>query len=251
MQASAARGSTYPDAVPFLHGTSTLPATLMGQQTGAFIRFTTSQLPSLPPAEMDCTVVLPHGRVVRGHFNRNRKNPNINGAELRRWILANVPRRRSLEVRVSETSAGRIAILPAEAVPAGEGLGPEIAALAEAPAERRRAEFERWERSPSLREKLLSIWAHVCQVEGCSTLTEFPEADRIAALEVHHLEHVGDGGTDGIMNLCLICANHHRLIHLGRPPAALLSSGATEVRVGVGSVALIIRRDLGVLLRSP
>ena len=251
MQASAAIGSTYSGHVPFLRGMSTLPATLMGQQTGAFIRFTTSQLPSLPPTDTDCTVVLPHGRVVKGHFNRNPKNPNINGAELRRWILASVPRRRSRKVRVSETGAGHLAILPAGASPAQLGLGPEIAALVEAPAERRRGEYARWERSPTLRERVLSVWPHHCQVEGCSSLNEFPEPDRIAALEVHHLEHVGDGGTDGIMNLCLICANHHRLIHLGRPPATMLSSGASKVRIAVASAALIIERDLGALLWSP
>jgi hypothetical protein len=218
---------------------------------GAIIRFTTSQLPSLPATEVDCTIVLPHGQVVEGHFNRNPKNPNINGVELRHWILANVPRRSSLDVLVSETPAGHLAILPVGATPARPGLGPEIAALVNAPAERRRVEFERLERRADLREKVLSVWPPVCQVAGCSSLEAFPEAVHAAALEVHHLEHVGDGGTDGILNLCLICANHHRLIHLGRPPAAVLSSGATEVRIEVGTVVLTIERDLGPLLRLP
>jgi len=54
--------------------------------TGAIVRFTTSQLPNLPPASTDCSIALPHGEIVVGHFNPNPKNPNITGAELRHWI---------------------------------------------------------------------------------------------------------------------------------------------------------------------
>jgi hypothetical protein len=54
---------------------------------------------------VNCTIALPHGERVQGHFNPNPKNPNITGAELRRWIVATVPRRGSVGVIVAETNA--------------------------------------------------------------------------------------------------------------------------------------------------
>lgn len=211
--------------------------------TGAIIRFTTSQLPHLPTTKATCSIALPHGGLVIGRFNPKRANPNITGAELRHWIKATVPESDSLRVVVAETAAGHLTIMPTGSGPGNRGLAPEVAALAELPEDRRQEEYERWERSANLRREILSVWPHACQVTGCLTLNAFAEQDRAAALEVHHVEHVGNGGTDGIMNLCLICANHHRLIHLGQPSAVVGSCDATEVRIQIGSVDLVSPRE--------
>ena len=56
------------------------------RDTGTMLRFRTSQLGYLPRASRDVALLLPTGRIVTGHFNRNRRNPNVSGGNLVRYV---------------------------------------------------------------------------------------------------------------------------------------------------------------------
>ena len=63
----------------FLQGVQSLPCRLV-HHTGTMVRFTTGQLGQLPVTDVDCTLELPDGAVVEGHFRRHPQNPYIGGA---------------------------------------------------------------------------------------------------------------------------------------------------------------------------
>lgn len=54
-----------------------------------------------------------------------------------------------------------------------------------------------------------------CMMEGCG-LT-FQTANRQPYIEVHHIVPLFDGGEDGVWNLSVLCAHHHRMAHFAMP----------------------------------
>lgn len=213
-----------------------LPCALV-HHTGSMIRFRPRQLNELPPGDVDLQVILPTGRIVRGHFRRNRKNPNISGPELVRYIKQIVSFGERADALVEQVSPNtwrmhRIdnAVEIAGQVP-GAARRVRDAALSNADIERllaladahnkrtqRMQEYRRVLRPSALRRLVLSVAGATCQVDGCDAAEDFTrdfddeEAGR-AIVEVHHIEAVARCIDHHPKNLCLLCANHHRLIH--------------------------------------
>jgi len=94
---------------------------------------------------------------------------------------------------------------------------------------------------------MLQRWAARCQVEDCPIADTLPTDLRATVLELHHLTHVSAGGSDDPLNLALLCAAHHRLIHLaGQSEVEELSDGTVIVRMR--GIDLRIDRDIALLL---
>jgi hypothetical protein len=58
---------------------------------------------------------------------------------------------------------------------------------------------------------------------------------------------VSAGGSDDPLNLCLLCATHHRLIHRA-PSSEVHEVNDGSVRVLVDGLTLVVERDLEPLL---
>ncbi len=67
--------------------------------------------------------------------------------------------------------------------------------------------------------RLVQLRDRTCRVPGC---------DHRARREIHHLHHRGNGGTDHIDNLLLVCAYHHHRLHEGQWHAQPLPDGTIE-----------------------
>ncbi len=50
-----------------------------------------------------------------------------------------------------------------------------------------------------------------CMLVGCSN--NFRKEDGSHYVEVHHIKPLFEGGTDGLWNLSVVCAHHHRMAH--------------------------------------
>ncbi len=226
-------------------GIDQLPVRLV-HHTGSMVRLTTSQLPYMPTADQDCTLVLPDGKVVAGRFHRHPANPYIGGRELVGWIKSWIPARQTLDVyleQVGTTLTGRISFDSA-----GQKFAPairrELRTLASQPRGKRRVAYERWERDPRLRPAVLSVWDARCQVVGCDSTSTSQIPAHLAGrlVDVHHLNHVGTGGTDSTLNLALLCVMHHHLIHRA-PSTSLIESDLEHALVKVNGTHLAILRD--------
>ncbi|NRH26972.1 HNH endonuclease signature motif containing protein [Pseudomonas sp. MS19] len=57
--------------------------------------------------------------------------------------------------------------------------------------------------------------------EACLKSSPFIKADGAPYLEVHHLRHLADGGSDTVQNAIAVCPNCHRELHHGRNKIAL------------------------------
>ena len=205
-------------------------------QTGAIIRFRPSQVPRLPDEDVDLTVELFDGRVIPGRFHLHPANPYVAGPRVRRFIRSRVPARSRAQALISVT--GRhwrlFEAKPVGAEAARYGVSSQRATLggltgrdldriltkidALSGRSGRRTAYQRLIRPAGLRQSVLGLMGAKCQVEGCdaaqSTADEWDDAAAaLSVLEVHHIEAVAKVEDHSPKNLCVICANHHRLIH--------------------------------------
>jgi hypothetical protein len=231
-----------------------LEASLMNH-TGTIVRFRTSQLQHLPATDVDCEILLPDGRTIDGKFKRNPANPYVGGAALRQWIRSWVPNESSRRVEVLQVgAASKIELRVPKSAAASRKIPQDaakvhnrakaLAGIDSAP--KRRKSYEAWERNPRLRRVALAVWPAACQVRGCAVLKSLPAAARSNLIDVHHLNHLGSGGTDNPMNICLLCVAHHALIHRGGP-SSLEECDALGAVVRAGGVKLQIERDATLL----
>ncbi len=236
--------------------------------TGTMIRFQPAQLLKLPPSDEDVEVQLPNGHVVSGHFRRNVANPNVSGREIvayiKRRLAFGAVERCLIDVspliwRVYPLEEALPVAHDARAAAGGMRRGRlsanDVARLLEwadrnrHSAQRRQA-YERILRPAVLRRMLLDFMAHSCQVEGCRATEELialwgDPAVAVSILEVHHVEAMARCVDHHPRNLCVICANHHRLVH-GFGPWAVEHEHDTVVLHHVAGTLRIVR-DLSFL----
>ena len=110
--------------------------------------------------------------------------------------------------------------------------------------------YKRLIRPAGLRQLVIDMMGENCQVEGCdaaqSAADEWDDAAAaLSVLEVHHIEAVAKVEDHSPKNLCVICANHHRLIH-GFGPWAIRRED-DDVILSRGGRYLRIVRDLSAL----
>jgi len=213
-----------------------LPCTLV-HHTGTIVRFRPRQLEDLPGADTDLQLILPSGLIVDGHFRRNPANPNISGPRLVRYIKRVIGfgevesalieqvspstwqlYRLGAAVEIAndtETSLGRI-----RGASLLEGDVARLTAIADAITNphRRLQAYKRVLRPPALRRLMINLVGATCQIDGCSASDEFAhefndEKAGRAVVEVHHIEAIARCIDHHPRNLCVLCANHHRLIH--------------------------------------
>ena len=71
---------------------------------------------------------------------------------------------------------------------------------------------------------------HKCQI--CEKLGTDPEGFKtrkgIPYTEAHHVDPVGTGGSLGLENIIVVCANHHRQMHYGNVEMLQTTSGSSE-----------------------
>jgi len=111
---------------------------------------------------------------------------------------------------------------------------------------RRRKLYAQWERDPRLRKYAISAWGASCQVVGCTSAAGLPGHLHRALIDVHHFNHVAAGGADSPLNIGLLCASHHALIHRA-PKSKLNSCDGQSALVQVNGIVLKIKRDVTAL----
>ncbi len=239
---------------------------MLVHRSGTIIRFTTSQLPALPSGHRDVQVRIPSGRTVDGHFNRNTQNPNVSGEEIVRWIKQTLPPDSNQEAIIDvgdglwtlfrlpdATAAGNAGLTPAgvRRVGRGELTGSDLQKVLEkldrlqGKADRRKA-YSQLLRPPGLRRLILELMGASCQIDGCDAAETFTQTHGPAAgpavVEVHHIEAVARRVDHHPNNLCVLCANHHRLIH-GTGPWTIRHDGdhvvLTSTAPGGGALRLV------------
>ncbi len=213
-----------------------LPCALV-HHTGTMVRFRPRQLEDLPDADTDLRLILPSGRIVDGHFRRNPANPNISGSRLVGYIKRAIGfgEVESALIEQVSPSTWRLYRLGAAVEIANDAhassrrirraslLEDDVArltALADAITNpnRRLQAYKRVLRSAALRRLMISLVGATCQIDGCSAADDFAqefddEDAGCAVVEVHHIEAVARCIDHHPRNLCVLCANHHRLIH--------------------------------------
>lgn len=220
-----------------------IPSKLV-HDTGTMIRFRTSQLGQLPSASGDIELLLPTGRLVISHFNRNPQNPNVSGPELVRFIKHRIAFGQREDVLVEQRSARLwvVHLLESALAVAGAARVPErrvragvlnsadvlaLTAYADRENERgRRIEtYARVLRPSSLRRLVLGVVGARCMAHGCRACEEFDtqwgRGSGSVIVDVHHIEHVARAIDHHPRNLCVLCGNHHRFVH---------GSGAWSIR---------------------
>jgi len=245
---------------------SLIPCAIV-HHTGTIVRFRTSQLPDLPDADCDAALVLPNGSVVDVHFRRHPANPNISGPGLVRYIKRRFKfgEKRPGLLEIAQGHVWRLFDL-SQAEPVATTcrlsglrrgqLSPSSLAAALARFDRlhdakdRRRAYQRLLRPPVLRRLMLGVFGELCQVDLCTASEDTsvywndPAAGR-AIVEVHHVEALAMRVDHHPHNLCVVCANHHRLIH-GFGPWGITHEG-DNVLLGRASKQLRIVRDFSVL----
>ncbi len=72
-----------------------------------------------------------------------------------------------------------------------------------------------YDRDPNIVAGALLYANGVCQ--GCKTKAPFKRgSDGTDYLEVHHIQPLSEGGSDSFDNVCALCPNCHKLLHLGK-----------------------------------
>ena len=71
--------------------------------------------------------------------------------------------------------------------------------------------IETYARSPRWAQEAKERWGLYCLFAGC--VNSFLKPDGLPYIEVHHIIPLHDGGEDGIWNLAVLCAHHHRMAH--------------------------------------
>ncbi len=236
--------------------------------TGTIIRFRPLQLPRLPDGDVDLTIELFDGRVIPGRFRRHPANPYVSGQRVRQFIQSRVPAKSREQVLISVigqrwrlfepdpvgAEAARYGVDRLRAVH-GELTGRDLDGIlkqidAIKSQSGRREAYERLTRPAGLRHMIIGLMGAWCQVDGChaaqNTAAEWDdEGAARAVIEVHHIEGVAKVEDHSPRNLCVICANHHRLIH-GFGPWVVGHQG-DHVVLTRGDRHLRIVRDLSAL----
>lgn len=235
--------------------------------TGTMIRFRTSQLGDLPKASQGVALLLPTGRIVTGHFNRNRRNPNVSGGSLVRYVKDRLSFGKREDVLLEQRRAGFWVLhllKDAEAVATDVKLSStgiarvrsgalkfqDLAALVnladhEDHRGRRVQGYRRVLRPAGLRRLVLNaVGASACMVRGCDASEHFDAAwgagSGAVIVEVHHVEQVAHAIDHHPRNLCILCANHHRFVH-GSGSWTVRHDGP-DVILGQANRELVIRR---------
>jgi 5-methylcytosine-specific restriction protein A len=81
-------------------------------------------------------------------------------------------------------------------------------------------------RDPKIRAWVADLAKGVC--EGCGQIAPF-EVDGLPFLEVHHVKHLAQKGSDSITNAVALCPNCHRRCHLASDKEAFTLSLYTKV----------------------
>jgi len=237
-------------------------------QTGAIIRFRPSQLPRLPDHDVDLHIELFNGAVIPGRFHPHPANPYVAGPQVRHFIQSRVPGR-SREQALIDVKRRLWRLFEAEPVAAearrhgvsqtratrGELNGRDVDRMlakvdAIAGGRGRRRAYRRLLRPAGLRQLILQLMGTSCQVAQCDAAESMahdwddPTAG-VAVIEVHHIEEVAKVEDHSPRNLCVICANHHRLIH-GFGPWTVVHDG-DDVVLAHAAGELRIVRDLSFL----
>ena len=111
------------------------------------------------------------------------------------------------------------------------------------PPKRRKSVYAQIERNSSLSPLVRRCFGNRCQVENCCfTGNTNRNLDEFIA-EVHHLEHLSRGGTHSAYNLCVLCANHHRLFHRDKS-ARITNFFGDNVAISSVEGVVTIHRDL-------
>lgn len=237
------------------------------RDTGTMLRFRTSQLGDLPQASRDVALLLPTGRIVTGHFNRNRRNPNVSGGSLVRYVKGRLSfgeredvlleRRRAdlwvlhlLKDAVAAAEDVKLSPTGIHRVREGALMFQDLAALVKlADHEDRRGrrvqEYKRVLRPAGLRRLVLNaVGASACMVRDCDASEHFEAAwgagSGAVIVEVHHVEQVARAVDHHPRNLCILCANHHRFVH-GSGSWTVRHDGP-DVIFGRAQRELVIRR---------
>ena len=72
-----------------------------------------------------------------------------------------------------------------------------------------------YDRDPNIVAGALLYADGICQ--GCNTKGPFKrDSDGKDYLEVHHIQPLSEGGSDSFDNVCALCPNCHKLLHLGK-----------------------------------
>jgi 5-methylcytosine-specific restriction endonuclease McrA len=75
-----------------------------------------------------------------------------------------------------------------------------------------------YQRDPAVRAFVLQVADGTCEL--CHDPAPFTGVDGLPYLEVHHVQHLADGGPDTVENAVALCPNCHRLVHVARERAA-------------------------------
>lgn len=205
--------------------------------TGTIIRFRPLQLTELPPTDANVQVELPNSTVVAGHFRRNPANPNISGAGVVQYIKQQLTfgdtRNMLIDVthpaywklyeleesKILAHQAGITAnkIEEASVTPVDVGRILDLADRHSSQPQRTRT-YKQILRPAALRRLILQLMGIDCQVDRCQAAQDFQQAMQshlaaTAILDVHHIEAVARRVDHHPRNLCVLCANHHRLFH--------------------------------------
>lgn len=74
-----------------------------------------------------------------------------------------------------------------------------------------------------------------CMSQDCKNT--FNKPDGTPYIEVHHIIPMADGGEDGLWNLAVLCAHHHRMAHFSAPETCLALQNKllaeTQARLGL------------------
>ena len=208
----------------------------MIHHTGTIIRFRPRALSLLPPTDAEILIELPTGRIVNGHFNRNVRNPNISGPEIVRFIKRRLAFSDTEPALIESRSTAPWRLLElTETLAVTQAAGVSNSRVSQGRLTRgdlarlmrladqhdeasvRRAAYARILRPQALRRLALSVLGTDCQVDGCSAVHDIERdwgpGSSEAIVDVHHIEAVSRRVDHHPANLCVLCANHHALIH--------------------------------------
>lgn len=243
-----------------------IPCALV-HDTGTMIRFRTSRLGDLPETSGDVALLLPTGRVVTGHFNRNRRNPNVSGGGLVRYVKRRLRFGEREDVLVERRNAGLWVlhlVEPAVAVAKDAELSTagldrvrrgrlkfqDLSALLrladrENGRSRRVEAYKRLLRPAGLRRLVMNaVGAAGCMAQDCDAPERFDAAwgagSGAAVVEVHHVEPLARAVDHHPRNLCILCGNHHRFVH--RSGSWTVRHDGPDVILGRANRELVIRR---------
>ena len=76
------------------------------------------------------------------------------------------------------------------------------------------------QRDPHVKAWVLQQAGGVC--ECCRQQAPFLTFDGLPYLEVHHIRHLAEGGSDTVSNTVAVCPNCHRQLHYGQKPRKLV-----------------------------